>query len=94
MTRKTPAARALVGCLALDSDAPINRCFELAGYSLKLAEPVNFGNYNAFRCSADRRLVIRDGRIVKSTRNAGVAAAWLRKLGRKLTALGVGKAAA
>lgn len=72
MSRRTPAARALVGCLALRSGATINDSFRLAGYELR-----NPGEGTS-------RLVVRGGRVVASTRNAGAAVAWLYRLGDRL----------
>ncbi len=83
-SRKTPGARALVGALALRDGATINDAFKLAGYRLvKIGDGIN-----------SVRVVTRSKRRVTTTRHAGKAAAWLERLGRKLEALGAGKAAA
>jgi hypothetical protein len=82
--RKTPAARALVGAIALRDGATINAAFKLAGYELRRGANVN-GN---------ARGVFRGDRLITTTRHAGIAAEWLTRVGRKLEALGVGKAAA
>ncbi len=79
--RQTPAARALVGALALGTDKTINNAFKLAGYRLIPA-------------GGERRFIVRNGRTVGISRHAGKAAEWLRRVGRKLEALGIGKAAA
>lgn len=79
MARKTPAARALVGALALrDDSTTINQAFRLAGYEL-----VRIGSDG----ESTKRAVIRNGRRVTVTRHAGVAASWLSRLGRKIEAL-------
>ncbi len=80
-TRKTPAARALVGAIALRNGATTNHAFKLAGYGLIIASPES-SNHSA-------RLVMRRNHIVFRSRNAYVASAWLLKLGRKLEGRGV-----
>jgi hypothetical protein len=72
----TPAARALVGCLALRDGETINASFRLAGYSLE-----------APSAGTTVRNITRGGRRVALTRNAGEAAEWLDRLGRKLGVL-------
>jgi hypothetical protein len=86
MARRTPAARALVGALALRDGATTNQAFKLAGYGLIIASPET-SNHSA-------RLVMRRNHIVFRSRNAFIASAWLLKLGQKLESLGVGKVAA
>jgi hypothetical protein len=94
-TPKTPAARALVGALALRSGATTNQAFKLAGYHLVPTHPDEQAKHWADRSQrADRRNIVRGWRFVAVTNNAGHASQWLDKLGRKLEALGVGKAAA
>lgn len=78
-TRRTPAARALVGALALADGATTNEAFKLAGYGLIIASPES-SNHSA-------RLVMRRNHIVYRSRSAFQASAWLLKLGRKLSAL-------
>ncbi len=93
--RQTPAARALVGVLALRDGATINRAFELAGYRLLRTYPLEeLKPWSERTQLADVRTVLRRGRRVKTTLTAGAAISWLERLGRKLQALGVGKAAA
>lgn len=75
MSRSTPAARALVGALALQDGATTNKAFHLAGYALHSVGDTTSRN------------VLRNGRRVTVTRNAHEASAWLLKLGRKLSAL-------
>jgi hypothetical protein len=87
MARRTPAAKALVGCLALRDGATTNQAFRLAGYRLERFAVTPDG------WSTVRR-VVRGGRLVTITRNAHVASAWLTRLGRKLEALMARKAAA
>lgn len=82
MTRPTPAAKALVGCLALRSGSTLNESIKLAGYDIKAASPVG-------ALSSAARVITRRGRIVKVTRNAYRASDWLTRLGRKLEALQV-----
>lgn len=102
MTRPTPAARALVGCLALADGATTNQAFKLAGYELKAAAPIWYARggtrhvfANIFAATdegegfGDMRLVVRGGRIVAVTHNASEASDWLARLGSKLVALGV-----
>lgn len=91
MARQTPAARALVGCLALRGDTTIKRSFELAGYKLTPKYPAAHAAPWYERSQlADVRVVTRNGRVVKTTANAGCAVEWLTRLGRKLEALSVG----
>jgi hypothetical protein len=84
---QTPAARALVGCLSLGDGATTNEALKLAGYENKLASPLG-----SFASCA--RVITRNGRIVKVTRNAYRASDWLARLGRKLEAFAVRKVAA
>jgi hypothetical protein len=90
MARRTPAARALVGVLALRSDATTNQAFRLAGYTLTPAFPDAMPGTGR----AGVRIVTRRGRKVTTTSSARDASFWLDRLGRKLEALGAGKAAA
>lgn len=87
MTRPTPAARALVGALALVDGATTNEAFKLAGYTLLPAFP--FADPGSPMSGARR--VIRNGRVIKRTANASRASAWLLKLGRKISALSAAK---
>lgn len=85
MSRETPAARALVGCLALADGKSTNQAFALAGYSVAL--PVSFYRGRAYRRVETARLITRNGRIVKVSQNAIDASMWMLRMARKLTAL-------
>jgi hypothetical protein len=95
--RHTPAARALVGCLALQDGATLNEAIRLAGYENKAATPVTFLRGRCYRPSevSGRRVVTRNGRIVAVTGSALAQSLWMLRLGRKLAALaGAGRRAA
>jgi hypothetical protein len=86
-TRRTPAAQALIGCLALAAEGrSLNDAAKLAGYSLKAASPVWFRRGRCFHSDlSGRRVVVRRGRIVRVSGSARELTAWLLKLGRKLS---------
>jgi len=80
--RKTPAAKALVGCLALNAGNAVWASFHFAGYRV---QPV---------CGpAMTRGVFRGERMVHRFEHGCEAALWLSRLGSKLEALRARKAA-
>ncbi len=83
--KPTPAARALVGCLALADGKSTNQAFALAGYSVAL--PVSFYRGRTYRRVEAARLITRNGRVVKASQNAIDASMWLLRMGRKLAAM-------
>lgn len=83
MSRKTPAARALIGALSLLDDATTNQAYRLAGYTLTPA----FSDALPGSGRAGIRIVTRRGRVVTRTSSARDATLWLKRLGRKLDAL-------
>ena len=89
-TRRTPAARALVACLAFReperSHLSTSAAYRLAGYELKAATPVFFTQRGACEGAVTSRVITRNGRIVTVTRNAYQASLWLHRLGSKLVA--------
>ena len=89
MVKRTPAARALVGCLALADGSTTNQAFKLAGYVLTPAYPDALPG-SGRSCV---RIVTRNGRFVTRTTSASDASFWLARLGQKLTALSGKKAA-
>lgn len=90
MARRTPAARALVACLAFrdpeSTHLSTNQAFRLAGYDLKAATPVFFTRRGACEGAVTSRVITRNGRIVTITRSAYQASLWLHRLGSKLVA--------
>jgi len=86
--KRTPAARALVGALALQGGATTNEAFKLAGYKLTPAFPDALPGSGR----AGVRVVTREGRKVTTTSSAHDASFWLTRLGQKLQEIGVGKA--
>lgn len=85
--RRTPAARALVGALALQGGATTNEAYKLAGYTLTPAYPDALPGSGR----AGVRIVTRRGRFVTRTSSARDASYWLMRLGQKLQEIGVGK---
>jgi hypothetical protein len=89
--RRTPAARALVGCQALATDDKVTlpQALALAGYSTKLASRVHFSRGRCFVPidGSGVRVVVRNGRIVRVSRNAHELAGWMLRLGRKLAVI-------
>jgi hypothetical protein len=87
-TRPTPTTRALVGCqaLATDDKVTLNQALALAGYSTKLASRVHFSRGRCFVPieGSGVRVVVRNGRIVRVSRNSIELSAWMLRLGRKL----------
>lgn len=79
MTRPTPAARALVGCLALSD--------RLAGYDVKSASPVWFYRGRCHALGSGSRVVVRNGRVVRVSGSATALSSWMLRLGRKLAFL-------
>jgi hypothetical protein len=88
--RATPTNRALVGCLALTDGATLDEAAKLAGYELKVASPVQFYRGECRRRGEGARVVVRNGRIVRVSGSAYALTAWMLRLGRKLSALGLG----
>lgn len=89
---KTPAARALVGCLAIHDGASLNQAARLAGYTLVPVIPPP-KDWTELRHEHEARQVVRGGRVVKVSERASDLLEWMRRLERKLKALGVGRVA-
>jgi len=83
--KHTPSTRALIGCLALDDGASLNKALKLAGYRIDLASPVLFKRGRCYQPPTEGwRVVTRDGRIVRVSGSAWGLSMWMFKLGRKL----------
>lgn len=85
--KATPCAKALIGCqaLATDDTVSLNRALSLAGYSTKLASRVTFSRGRCFVPieGSGVRVLVRNGKIVRVSRNAYELTAWMMRLGRR-----------
>jgi hypothetical protein len=94
VSKATPAARALVGCLALADGVSLNEAIRLSGYSITSADRVAF---HKGRCEHREegtcgvrqgwRVVVRNGRIAYVSRSGNALMRWMLRLGKKLAVI-------
>lgn len=73
----------------------MSHCLTLSGYDVRGASPVMVYRGRCYRRLEGVRIVTRNGRIVRVSRNAHELSGWLLRLGKKLSffALEKGRAA-